>query len=41
MLQSFLEGGTKYSQEVDDGRDLGGREKGDKKRGTGSGMGRT
>ena len=26
MLQSFLEGGTKYSQEVEDGRNLGVRE---------------
>jgi hypothetical protein len=26
MLQSFLEGGTKYSQEVEGGRDLGGIE---------------
>ena len=26
MLQSFLEGGTKYSQEVEGGRDLGERE---------------
>jgi hypothetical protein len=26
MFQSFLEGGTEYSQEVEGGRDLGGRE---------------
>ena len=33
MLQSFLEGKTKYSQEVDGGRDLGGREEGEGERG--------
>jgi hypothetical protein len=26
MFQSFIEGGTKYSQEVEGGRDLGRRE---------------
>ena len=30
---SFLEGGTKYSQEVEGGRDLGGREDRDRERG--------
>jgi len=28
MIQSFLEGGTKYSQEVEDGNELEGREEG-------------
>jgi hypothetical protein len=28
ILQSFLEGGTKYSWEVDGRKDLGGREEG-------------
>jgi hypothetical protein len=28
MFQSFLEGGTKYSQEVEGGRNLGGTEEG-------------
>jgi hypothetical protein len=28
MLESFLGGGTKYSQEVEGGKDLGGREEG-------------
>jgi hypothetical protein len=36
MLQSFLEGGTKYLQEVEGGRDLGGKEEG---RGKGGGGG--
>ena len=33
MLQSFLEGRTKYSQEVEGGRDLGGREEEEGKEG--------
>jgi hypothetical protein len=33
MLQSFLEGGTKYSQELQGGKDLGGREVGEGKMG--------
>ena len=35
MLQSYLEGGTKYSWEVEGGRDLVGIEE---KKGSGSGM---
>ena len=35
----LLEGGTKYSQEVGRRRDLGEREEGGVKRGTGSSMG--
>jgi hypothetical protein len=29
ILQSFLEGGTKYSQKIEGGRDLGGRKEKD------------
>jgi hypothetical protein len=39
MLQSFLEGGTKYSMKVKGRRDLGGRGEIGEKRGAGSGMG--
>jgi hypothetical protein len=40
MLQSFLEGRTKYLQEVGGGRDLGGREEGEGgRKGAESGMG--
>jgi hypothetical protein len=38
-LQSFLEGGAKYSLEVESGRNLGGREEGKERKGSGSGMG--
>jgi hypothetical protein len=34
MLQCFLEGGTKYSQEVEGGRNLGGREEREGKMGS-------
>ena len=40
MLQSFLERGIKFSQEVEGGRDFGGREEGEGKMEAGSGMGR-
>jgi len=33
MPKSYLEGGTKYSLEVEGGRDLGGREEREKKKG--------
>ena len=33
MLQSFLEGGTKYSKEVEGGRDFEGREEGEEEKG--------
>jgi hypothetical protein len=33
MLQSFLEGGTKYSQAVEGGRNLRGTKEGEGKRG--------
>jgi hypothetical protein len=35
MLQSFLEGGTKYPQDIEDWRDLGGREEKREKKGGG------
>jgi hypothetical protein len=38
MFQSFLEGGAKYSQEVEGRRDLGRREEGRGKFGARSGM---
>jgi hypothetical protein len=38
-LLSYLEGKTKKSEELEGGRDLGGREEGERKWGTGSGMG--
>jgi hypothetical protein len=38
MLQSYLEGRTKQSRELEDGRDLEGREKGRGKRGEESDM---
>ena len=34
MLQSFLEGGTKYPQKLEGGRDLEGREEREGKRGS-------
>ena len=39
MLQYFLEGGTKYSWEVEGRGDLGGREEEEGEREAGSGMG--
>jgi hypothetical protein len=38
MLQSFLEGETKYSQEVEGGRGLEGREEGEGEMEQGSGI---
>jgi hypothetical protein len=39
VLQSFVEGRKKYSQEVGGGRDLGGREEREGEKGAESGMG--
>jgi hypothetical protein len=33
MFQSYMEGGTKQSEEVEEGRDLGGRREDDEKKG--------
>jgi hypothetical protein len=38
MLQSFLEQATKYSQDIEGGRDLGSRGEREGKMGAGSGM---